>query len=129
MTFYVGHVPQSYTSVEFTFLPLTPKYTELDYGALMSSKSTLRDWSGGTWPRDDFTLDENRADLQQHWEEFESGEAYAYTILNPDETRCEGCFYADQLLRLLKRYDVMNQVDEPIGEGDVLIDFGLERSD
>ena len=60
----------------------------------MSSRLHLRrtlHW--GDWPRDDFTLPENRADLQRHWDEFERREGYAYTVLMPDRSTCVGCVY------------------------------------
>ena len=105
MVFYSGQIPQAHKTTHFVFRPLSPEYTELDYDAFMASKLELRKWSNGTWPRDDFTLDENRADLQRHYEEFQTGKAYAYTVLNPQESRVEGCLYIDPLTRLIERVE------------------------
>lgn len=74
--------------------PLAPRHVELDFEALMGSREHLRRtlrW--GDWPREDFTLEENRVDLQRHWDEFERREAYAYTVLDADGERCVGCIY------------------------------------
>lgn len=74
--------------------PLAPEHTELDFAALMGSREHLRStlhW--GSWPREDFTVEENREDLQRHGDEFEAREAYAYTVLAPDRSRCVGCVY------------------------------------
>lgn len=74
--------------------PLAGHHAELDYAALMGSREHLRrtlQW--GDWPADDFTLEENRGDLEGHWEEFEAREAYAYTVLDKDGGRCVGCIY------------------------------------
>ena len=74
--------------------PLHEKHVELDFAALMSSREHLRsslNW--GDWPRADFKLEENRKDLIRHWTEFERREAYAYTVLSPDRSRCLGCVY------------------------------------
>lgn len=74
--------------------PLAPEHAELDFAALMGSREHLRDtlhW--GNWPSADFTLEENREDLERHWEEFETRQAYAYTVLTPDRKRCIGCIY------------------------------------
>jgi len=74
--------------------PLHPQHTELDFAALMSSREHLREtlhW--GEWPREDFTTEGNREDLERHWMEFENREAYAYTVLTPDRSRCIGCIY------------------------------------
>jgi hypothetical protein len=38
-----------------------------------------------------FTIEENRADLQQHQQEFLSRAAFAYTVVSPDESRVLGC--------------------------------------
>ena len=127
MGFYEGHIPKSYKTDEFVFYPLTPDYTQLDYEALMSSQSTLRDWSGSTWPSDDFTLDENRQDLQGHADEFEFGEGYAYTILNAEETRVEGCFYSNSFLEIVERFGVASSIEEQINIDDVLVRFWIRE--
>ncbi len=76
--------------------PLAAQHVELDFAALMGSRehlqATLR-W--GSWPRGDFTVDENRKDLERHWQEFVDREGYAYTVLTPDRTRCIGCIYLE----------------------------------
>jgi hypothetical protein len=66
---------------------------ERDYDAVMSSAPELRRCRGSEWPSDDFTLAENLADLERHEREHESGEAFTYTVLAPDEMRCLGCVY------------------------------------
>ncbi|MCA9883897.1 MAG: GNAT family N-acetyltransferase [Anaerolineae bacterium] len=104
MTLYLGQVPQEHKTSHFVFRPLSPDYTELDYDAVMASKLELRKWSHSTWPEDDFTLDDNRDDLQRHYEEFQTGKAYAFTVLNLEESRVEGCLYIDPLQRLVERF-------------------------
>jgi hypothetical protein len=128
MGFYKGRIPLNYKTEEFTFYPLTIEHTQLDYDALMVSKSMLRDWGwSGTWPSDDFTLDDNRADLQGHADEFESGEGYAYTILNADETRVEGCFYSNSLLEIFERFGVDPSREERIKREDTLVRFWIRE--
>jgi RimJ/RimL family protein N-acetyltransferase len=74
--------------------PLAPKHTELDYAAAMGSREhLLRTLHWGDWPRADFTVQENRKDLERHWSEFERHEAYAYTVMSPDRERVVGCIY------------------------------------
>ena len=48
---------------------------------------------GSDWPRVGFTIEENLADLEQHQQEFLSREAFAYTVVSPDESRVVGCVY------------------------------------
>lgn len=80
--------------------PLAPRHVELDFEALMGSREHLqRTLHWGDWPRADFTVEENRADLERHWGEFERREAYAYTVLAPDGSRCVGCIYLNPMRR------------------------------
>ena len=76
--------------------PLHPQHTAADYAAFMSSVDHLhRTLHWGPWPRPDFTLEENRRDLERHWKEFEAREAYAFTVQSSDRTRCVGCIYVN----------------------------------
>ena len=77
--------------------PLRPEVVELDYAAIMESRARLRAelrWGRG-WPADDFTVDDNRKDLADHFAEFERRQAYAYTVLDPSGSRCLGCIYVE----------------------------------
>jgi hypothetical protein len=73
--------------------PLRTSDAERDYDAVMSSAAELRRCRGSEWPSDDFTLAENRADLERHEREHERGEAFTYTVLALDKARCLGCVY------------------------------------
>lgn len=66
---------------------------EADYEAVMESQQRLRASSPNGWPREGFTLAENRSDLIRHETEFETRIAFAYTVLNPTEDRVLGCLY------------------------------------
>ncbi len=50
----------------FVVRPLREAHASLDYAAVMESRDDLRRSSLGTWPRDGFTLEENRRDLARH---------------------------------------------------------------
>lgn len=73
--------------------PLTVGHVAIDYDAVMASREQLRAWSDTTWPTDDFTLAENRADLQRHQREHKEGVAFTYTVLDLTGNRCLGCVY------------------------------------
>lgn len=78
--------------------PLRPEVNELDWRAAQSSIEHLRttlQW--GSWPSPEMTADENRADLERHWREFQNREAYAYTVLDPSGARCLGCVYLNPI--------------------------------
>jgi len=89
----VGSAPAGLSTAHLRLQPLRVSDVERDYDAVMSSRAALRRWSQSTWPAEDFTLAENRDDLERHEREHEAGEAYTYTVLAPDSERCVGCVY------------------------------------
>jgi hypothetical protein len=96
MTFYPedATIPTELRTDEFLLRPLGATDVDLDYEAVMATQETLRRFSGGRWPRPDFTLEENLADLQEHEEDFRARRGFTYTVMNPTESRCLGCVYA-----------------------------------
>lgn len=93
----LSSVPTPLETEHFVLEPLHEKHAELDFEALMSCRLRLREelqW--GNWPRPDFTLESNRADLRGHYAEFMRGEAFAYTVLSADRARCLGCIYLER---------------------------------
>ena len=90
-------VPEKLRTEHLWLRMLAPEHTERDYDALMESRERLRKWSGSTWPADDFTLAGNEQDLIEHEREFHAREAFAYTVMNPDGSLCEGCVYINPL--------------------------------
>lgn len=101
--FYPGNarVPEALATDEFLVRPLRASDVTLDYDAVISSRAELLLGSGGTWPREGFTLEENLADLQRHEQEHRDRVAFTYTVMNPAETECLGCIYIGPLERLL----------------------------
>jgi hypothetical protein len=96
-----ARVPETLRTDEFLVRPLRASDVTLDYEAVMSSRAELLLGSGGTWPREDFTLEEDLADLQRHEQEHHARVAFTYTVMNPTETECLGCIYLVPLERLL----------------------------
>lgn len=86
--------PAEVTTSRMRMLPLQPEYNWFDFQAAQSSIDHLRttlQW--GSWPSPDATAEQNATDLERHWNEWQAREAYAYTVLDPDATRCVGCVY------------------------------------
>lgn len=102
-------VPTEWQTKDLWLRVLRPVVTELDYAALMESRERLRCWSGSPWPAGDFTLDANRDDPIGHEREWGAREAFAYTVLNRDGTRCEGCVYINPLGRRLVHRELERQ--------------------
>lgn len=73
--------------------PLVGDDADLDFEAVIESRDFLRVWEQEDWPSDDFTVEDNREDLERHWSHFESGQGFTYTVMNPAETECLGCVY------------------------------------
>jgi hypothetical protein len=97
-----ARVPEMLRTEEFLLRPLRASDVQLDYDAVISSRAELLLGSGGTWPREGFTLAENLADLQRHEREHHDRVAFTYTIMNPTETECLGCMYIVPLERLVR---------------------------
>jgi RimJ/RimL family protein N-acetyltransferase len=96
MTFYPDDatVPDELRTDEFLLRPPRAADADLDYEAVMATQETLRRFSGGRWPRSDFTLEENLVDLQEHEVDFRARRGFTYTVMDPTESRCLGCAYA-----------------------------------
>ena len=89
--------PKAYDHPQFSLRVLSPPYAELDYQTVMANREQLQGIFGpaSDWPRADLTLAKNREDMAMHQGEFERGEAFAFTVLNPALDECLGCIYID----------------------------------
>src|SRR5271166_6230987 len=86
-------IPVELRTAEYCLRPLRVTDVELDYDAVMATGELLRAASGGRWPRPDFTIEENRADLEEHEAEFASRRGFTYTVVNLSGTQCLGAVY------------------------------------
>jgi RimJ/RimL family protein N-acetyltransferase len=87
-------VPLRLETSQFRLEPLGPKHNEADYRAWSSSMEHIHatlGWEESSWPRD-MTLEENRADLQRHADDFENRSGFTYTVLEPGGD-VVGCVY------------------------------------
>jgi hypothetical protein len=85
--------PDRFATDEFVLRPITVADAELDYEAVMESRELLRLWEQSSWPADDFTVEDNRLDLEKMERRHAAGAAFGYTMLDPDESICLGCVY------------------------------------
>ena len=116
-------VPTELRTDEFLLRPLRATDVELDYDAVVASRELLRTRFGGDWPRDDFTLAENLADLQRHEEDFRNRAGFTYTVMNPTETECLGCAYLYPLAGALRRMGVGADAVAQVGESEAAAVF------
>ncbi|WP_417563249.1 GNAT family N-acetyltransferase [Microbacterium sp.] len=95
MPFTDTHVPAPATlaTPEFRLRPLTTDDAARDHAALMETREQLRLWEQSTWPADDFTVDDNRADLAGLQQRHAEGRAYTYAMVDPRDRENLGCVY------------------------------------
>ena len=87
-------VPLRLETPQFRLEPLGPEHNEADYSAWSSSLEHIHatpGWEESSWPRE-MTLEENRADLQRHADDFENRSGFTYTVLEPGGD-VVGCVY------------------------------------
>lgn len=88
-------VPTRWHGRQVLLVPASPEWVDLDFKAVMASRSKLRHFFGprDNWPPDDLDLAMDRADLAWHAREFESRRSFAYHLLSHDQRQCLGCLY------------------------------------
>jgi len=94
--------PDGIRTSQFALEPLGPQHNEADYAAWWTSIEHIRStpgfradlWGGDDWPYE-MSLAQNLVDLTQHADEFDRGEAFAYTVLDPISADVIGCVYID----------------------------------
>ena len=125
MTFYPenAQIPLGLRTDEFVLRMLGPRDVELDYEAVMASKESLRAYSGGTWPHDGFTIEENLADLEAHERDFHARTGFTYTVMNLAESQCLGCVYLYPLKHILRRTDIGEDVLATVTDGEANASF------
>jgi hypothetical protein len=88
-------VPRRLEAPQFALEPLGPEHNDQDYDAWTSSREHIHatpGWEDSSWPRE-MTLDENRADLQRHADDFRNRTGFTYTVLDPASRDVIGCVY------------------------------------
>src|SRR5215471_21207309 len=87
--------PVAYETTLFRLEPLGPEHNERDYDAWTSSMEHIHStpgWGDSRWPRE-MTLDENRADLERHANDFRNRTGFTYSVLDPGSRDVIGCVY------------------------------------
>ena len=90
-------IPSGIETKDFRIRILTINDVVKDYDAVMSSIDHLKGVFGpsSSWPSADLTIEQDLIDLGWHQKEFQTGSAFAYTVISLDESRCLGCVYVD----------------------------------
>jgi hypothetical protein len=85
-------VPATLETSEFRLRMLSVNDVVKDFDAVMTSVDHCKTIWGGKWP-EGLTLEQNLIDLGWHQKEFQTRRSFAYTVVQPDESRVLGCVY------------------------------------
>jgi hypothetical protein len=121
-------VPESLTTPEFHLRMLQTSDVDLDYAAVIASREHLLVRSAGSWPSDDFTLEEDLADLAEHQAEHQARVAFTYTIMSPTEIECLGCVYINSLARMLQLMEASADDLASVGDYEAVVSFWMTPS-
>ena len=116
-------VPRGLETPQFVLEPLGPEHNERDYDAWTSSMEHIRStpgWDDSRWPRA-MTLDENRADMERHANDFRSRTGFTYTVLDARSRDVIGCVYIYPLPEREHDARVLSWVRASYAELDVLL--------
>ena len=88
-------IPQRWRGKNVLLVPAAPEWAALDFSAVVECRTSLKHFFGSadTWPPDELTLEEDRADLAWHKREFDAKSSFAYHLLDHDASECLGCLY------------------------------------
>jgi hypothetical protein len=90
-------VPEGLAGESFRLVPLTAEHNEADYEAWSSSVDHIQATPGfetRPWPpRDGMPLEQNRAELQEHADDFAERRGFTYAVLARDGDELIGCVY------------------------------------
>lgn len=121
-----NYAPQTqFVAHDFVLFMTDVRYAIPDYEAVMKSQESLRIYSQSTWPENDFTVDQNREDLQRHVDDNQNHEAYGYMIFSPDRRVCYGSLYVNPLAPISKYYALTDDLRSVLDQHDARIDFWL----
>jgi hypothetical protein len=119
-------VPEELRTADLLLRMLSPDHVHMDYEAVMESQEQLLRWSNGSWPVDGFPLSANLSDLQGHEREHLLREAFTYTVMNPDSTRCEGCVYINPWSQAIGMRHVDATLDDiSAGDDEAVVTFWI----
>lgn len=121
-------VPTELCTDEMLLRMLRATDNPLDYDAVMSSQAMLLVHSGGTWPVDGFSAEENLHDLEEHERDHLARTAFTFTVMNPSETQCLGCVYIRPLERLLLQQQAPDDVLAGVGDDAAVVTFWVRAS-
>ncbi len=86
-------VPERLVTDEFLLRPITAQDAEIDHAAVIETREYLRLWEQTSWPEDNFSVADNRADLEGLAERHAAHRAFTYAVMDPADSMSLGCVY------------------------------------
>ena len=89
-------VPLTLEGPGFRLEPLAVAHNVEDFAAWHGSQEHIHatpGFAGRSWPVDDYTLEQNEADLAEHERDFAARIGFTYTVLDPATAGVIGCLY------------------------------------
>jgi RimJ/RimL family protein N-acetyltransferase len=105
--------------------PITPADAAADRAALLDTRLALRAHTGSEWPPDDWSLADNRADLQDDHNRHATGEAFTFTMLETRSAQVVGCLYLWPAAEQLTRYGADAATVEGLGISTTSVEWWL----
>jgi hypothetical protein len=90
-------VPMRVETENLIIRPITVADAAKDYEAVMESIEIIhKSFLNNSWPKKDFSLEQNKKDLLEKENRFERKTSFTYTVLNLDESKVLGCIYINE---------------------------------
>jgi RimJ/RimL family protein N-acetyltransferase len=88
-------VPDPLTHGKFALVPMHPDIAPLDHKATQENRAHLLATLGWDYP-EDYSVDQNKEDLQEYAHQYGNRSAYAYSIQTPDKTKAIGALFCNR---------------------------------
>jgi len=85
--------PSELRTGEFVLRPIAEADAGADLEAVIESRDDLVGWEQSGWPADDFSVEDNRADLRLLAADHVAGRRFTYTMTDLAGERALGCVY------------------------------------
>ncbi|NYE19062.1 N-acetyltransferase [Microbacterium immunditiarum] len=122
-------VPEGFRTADFVLRPILASDVERDHAAVMETRDELRLWEQTSWPEDDFTVDANRADLEDLERRHLERRAFTYTVLDPEGDESLGCVYIFPIdATFLTKAEVARVGDDRWEDLDAVVYFWVRTS-
>lgn len=129
MQFYpeTSPVPPGFRTDDLVLRPLTLADAEKEFSAMLDSINNLLRWSGGMLIHDDYTLEDEREDVEIQVQDHENRDSFTYTLLTPDESYCLGAVYLNPLSSLLQFSDAPDALINTMAATDATVRFWVRE--